>query len=181
MKFFTYLLLAAIYFGAVAQAADRSTDVSSSQYAVQRIICQQSLVNAGSGDANYQPGVDVNGNAVASADLNPAPQISSSSYTELPLTIDLANRLGLSRPTEANAVVGSLRVYKDGRVLFNGQDITQQATANCGASGNVSTTPPEPQTLQAPVPAQPPRNVNVMQEPEVPMPGSAAPSATTLK
>lgn len=181
MKFFTYLLLATVSFTGFASAADRSTDVSSSQYAVQRIICQQSLVNAGSGDANYQPGVDVNGNAVASADLNPAPQVSQSSYTELPLTVDLANKLGLSRPAEANAVVGSLRVYKDGRVLFNGQDITQQATANCATAGTVTNELPQENTLQAPAPAQPPRNVNVMQEPEVPMPGSAAPSATTLR
>jgi len=181
MKYFTYALMAAISFAASAQAADKSTDVDSSQYAVQSIICQQSLIHTPSADVAYQPGVDVNGNPVATADLNPTPQVSSSSYTEVPLTVNLANKLGLSRPAEAQAVVGSLKIYKDGRVLFNDQDISQQASALCGGKPVPAMAVPPANAMPETPPAPAARRVDIMNQPEVPMPGSAAPSATTAQ
>lgn len=167
MKNFTYFISGVILtFAGVAQAADK-TDGVSSAIAVERILCKPAMIHTPSSDVAYKPGVDVNGNPVATADLNPAPAPLQSHYTEVPLNIDLARKLNLSRPAEAEMNVASIRIYDDGRVLYNGQDITQQANVVCGRPAG-----------DAPVASPPPRVVNTMQ-PEVPMPGTAAPSSTT--
>ncbi len=204
MKYFIYIMLLTTSFAASAYAADK-TDGKSSAIAVERILCQPGMVAyTPSSDVDYKPGVDVNGNPVASADINPAPSTSAVTYTEVPLTINLADKLQLSHPAEAQAVVGSLRIYKDGRVLYNGQDISQQASAVCAGKtpDRVSVPPstaasmaPASGNYSAPAPYTPSSSsdrdhimrapdgsaakVNVMSTPEVPLPGTAAPSSTT--
>ncbi|PZP56414.1 MAG: hypothetical protein DI586_03795 [Micavibrio aeruginosavorus] len=168
MKRFIYIISAFVSLSTAAQAAD-PTDGISSSVAVERIICKPAMVHTPSSDVAYQGGVDVNGNAVAPADINSAPQIVSSTYTEVPLNIDLAKKLNLSQPAVMESNFGNLKVYNDGRVLYNGQDISSNVNSLCGRAG------------EAPVPTNvpvPPRNVNVMSTPEVPMPGTAAPSST---
>ena len=167
MKYFTYIFIALLSLGGSAQAADKTDGISSS-IAVERILCKPAMVGS-TGDANYKPGVDVNGNPVASADLNSAPQIMNTTYTEVPLNIDLAKKLSLSQPAVMESNFGNLKVYNDGRVLYNGQDITSNANTLCGRTG------------AAAIPSAPvqPRVVNSMAMPEVPMPGTAAPSSTT--
>ncbi len=169
MKKFIYIISALVSFSGIAQAADQTDGISSS-IAVERIICKPAMVHTPSSDVAYQGGVDVNGNAVAPADVNSAPQIISSTYTEVPLNIDLAKKLSLAQPAVMESNFGNLKVYNDGRVLYNGQDITGNVNSLCGRTGEAA--------VPANVPV-PPRNVNVMSTPEVPMPGSAAPSATT--
>lgn len=81
---------------------------------------------------NYMPGVDVHGKPVAPADLGggvPAlPDI-----IRVPLTIDLAQRMNLGLPadTEMDADVTFIDIYRDGRVDYNGQEITPQAHTIC--------------------------------------------------
>lgn len=80
---------------------------------------------------NYQPGVDVHGNTVVPADINAAP-IDLPDVMAIPLSFDLAQRL--PDPPEgmrADASVGFLEVYKDGRVVFQGRDLTPQVYAIC--------------------------------------------------
>lgn len=170
MRYFIYIILGIVSFSQMAEAADK-TDGLSSAIAVERILCKPAMAYTPSSDVTYKPGVDVNGNPVATADLNAAPsQVPMQAhYTEVPLNIDLARKLNISRPAEAQMTVASLRIYDDGRVLYNGQDITQQANVVCGRT--TASVPPTP--------AAPPREVNTMQMPEVPMPGTAAPSSTT--
>ncbi len=169
MRNILYIIAACALFSVPAHAADQTDGISSS-IAVERIICRPAMVHTPSSDVAYKPGVDVNGNEVASADVNSSPQIVSSTYTEVPLNIDLAKKLNLSQPAEMVTNFGNLKVYNDGRVIYNGQDISSNVNSLCGRTG------------EAPIPTNvpvPPRNVNVMSTPEVPMPGSAAPSATT--
>lgn len=80
---------------------------------------------------NYEPGVDVNGNPVVPADLNAAP-IEMPDVMAIPLSFDLAQRLpDPPQGMRADASVGFLEVYKDGRVVFQGRDLTPQVYAIC--------------------------------------------------
>lgn len=170
MKYLILALAASVSFANLAHAAD-ATDGKSSAIAVERIMCERTMIHTPSADTNYQAGVDVNGKPVAPADLNAAPIASvDTTYTEVPLTVDLANKLNLSRPAEMNALVGRLKLYKDGRVFFNDQDITNQANVVCGRELSSGQVPSTPQVVTPPT-----------IQPDIPMPGSAAPSATTTQ
>lgn len=93
--------------------------------------CSDLARHVASADIIYQPGVDVNGNVVAPADLNAAGQIQAPDTITIPLTLDLASRLGI--PAEGNAdflarpVIGDVVVTSDGRVTFNGTPLTSDA------------------------------------------------------
>lgn len=116
-------------------ARDES-DGKSSTLAVEKIVCQKAVARTPSADVAYQSGVDVDGNPVTPADVS-APTASTASmvpdYVSVPLTIDLAKRLNYQLPAgaEMNSVLGNLSIYKDGRVQFNGQDLSPQVTALC--------------------------------------------------
>lgn len=123
----------------VAMAADKSaaksTDVNSGTFAVERMICSKLYVPAtGNQSPTYQAGIDAQGNAVAPADVNPLAD-AAPDYVEVPMTIDLAKRMGLTEiGTEIKMPVANLKLYKDGRVEYNGQDISSNAASLCGGS-----------------------------------------------
>jgi hypothetical protein len=85
--------------------------------------CSQLVSHVASSDVAYRPGVDVNGNAVAPADLNAQPQIAVPDVISIPVTIDLATNLGIDTPFLARPTVGEVQITRDGRVTFNGQPI----------------------------------------------------------
>lgn len=137
-----------------AFAADKSTpkasDVNSAGYAVQSMICSKLYVPAtGNQSPTYQAGINAQGNAVAPADINPAVGADNTpDYVEVPMTIDLAKRMGLSQPgAEMKMPVANLKLYKDGRVEYNGQDISSNASSMCGA-GPRSALPVENSEIQ---------------------------------
>jgi hypothetical protein len=78
--------------------------------------------------ADYQPGVDVNGNAVASADL-PSSR-SNPSVDNFPIEIDqrLAHRFNLPPGGNAKAVLGYVTV-RNNQAYFNGQPLNADQTA----------------------------------------------------
>ena len=83
--------------------------------------------------ADYVPGVDVNGKPVVPADVGAqAPGLID--VIKIPVTIDLVQQLGQQLPagTEMNAPVAMVEILRDGRVVYNGQDLTPQAYALCG-------------------------------------------------
>jgi len=86
--------------------------------------CSQLVRHVAAADVTYQPGVDVDGDAVAPADLEPTGQIAVPEVISFPLTIDLSERLGLPADTLARTVIGDIEVTADGRVTFNGQPLT---------------------------------------------------------
>ncbi|MFA7275328.1 MAG: hypothetical protein WC043_00835 [Pseudobdellovibrionaceae bacterium] len=93
----------------------------------EKILCSKT--------ADYVAGVDVNGNPVAPADL-PTRLSDDSNPLVLPLTLDLAQRLtGAQVPEGAkmDAVMGEIKIHKDGVVEFDGQNITQRVAEFCGA------------------------------------------------
>ncbi|MFM2128955.1 MAG: hypothetical protein RL477_501 [Pseudomonadota bacterium] len=77
---------------------------------------------------DYQPGVDVEGNPVAPADLGGAPPIRLPEIVHIPITVDIAKRFGIpatSNLFKPEAYIGSAQVnLKDGRAWFNGQPLS---------------------------------------------------------
>jgi hypothetical protein len=133
ISFLTLLLVASV--SSVAIAADK-TDGKSETMAVEKIICSKTYVPAsGIQSPEYRPGLTVKGEPVASADLNPAPTDSTPDYVEVPMTIDLAERMNLSQAgAEAKMPVANIKIYKNGKVEYNGQDISSNTTTLCGVA-----------------------------------------------
>ncbi len=178
----------------VAQAKD-PTDGQSGSIAVENMLCGQVYVAHNGAGAAYTPGVDVDGNSVAPADLPAAasPAVAVPDYIEVPLTVNLAEKLSQPLPegAEMKGVVGNLRLYKSGKVEYNGQDLTPRVTTLCAGK---SQSHPEA-IIPAPAPApldsadQPitgdtaptltaPAPENTLISPDVPIPGAVAPSMT---
>lgn len=131
MKKIATLILGMMAIATTVQAAD-PTDGKSSSIATQKILCQR-VSHQPTHDVAYNPGVDVNGNPVTPVDINPS-ALGMQDFISVPLTVDLAQRLNFPLPpgTEMQGSLGNLSVYKDGRVNFNGRDLTPQAAALCG-------------------------------------------------
>ena len=161
MKFTTLALTTVMLLplAGTAEARD-ATDGKSEELAVEKMICQQLYVHKPSDDVAYKAGVDVDGNAVAPADLPAdAAQIDVSDYLEVPLTVDLAQRLNQPVPegVKLDGVIGTLRLYKNGQISYNGQDVVPQASTMCGEELKVEETeaveiaPAYNQTVEPPV------------------------------
>lgn len=109
-----------------------STTAAAAQTTVQISAedCSQLVRHVAADDVTYRAGVDVNGDAVAPADLDGAAPIAMPSTIVFPLTLDLASRLGI--PPGGNAdflarpVIGDIAVTADGRVTFNGVPLTSE-------------------------------------------------------
>jgi hypothetical protein len=84
--------------------------------------------NDGVPGADYQPGVDVNGNAVAPADLPSSG--SNPSVDNFPIEIDqhLAHRFNLPPGTGGRAVLGYVTV-RNNQAYFNGKPLNGDQTA----------------------------------------------------
>lgn len=79
--------------------------------------------------AVYRPGEDVHGNSVVPADLSP-PVKAIPDVIKIPVTLDLAGQAaGVEMKPEA---LGGAEIYSDGRVVYNGQDISAQVLDLCG-------------------------------------------------
>ena len=83
---------------------------------------------AGVPSAEYRPGVDANGNAVAPADLPSTP--STPRVDNFPIEIDqhLARRFNLPPGGTAKAVLGYVTV-RDNQAYFNGQPLNADQTS----------------------------------------------------
>ncbi|MDR3449385.1 MAG: hypothetical protein P4M15_06510, partial [Alphaproteobacteria bacterium] len=100
-------------------------------------LCQALVRHTPDADVAYQPGVDVEGHAVAPADLPGQPQMKLPAKITILLTINLAKAINLDTSTypynqlgagtEAN--IGTLTVEGD-KVSFNGQPLTDRQQDN---------------------------------------------------
>lgn len=78
----------------------------------------------------YKAGVDVRGKNVVPADLN-ASQIELPETIVVPLSINLGQNTDING-TDLKATTGFLEIYKNGRVTYDGKDVTSQVYAICG-------------------------------------------------
>jgi hypothetical protein len=118
----SFYFMALVVFMGVAEAAAAQTTVL-----INEADCDRLVTHVSSSDVAYTPGLDVNGGAVAPADLNAQPQIQVPDVISIPVTIDLATSLGIQTPFLARPTVGNVQVTRDGRVSFNGQPINSDA------------------------------------------------------
>ena len=126
-------------------------------------LCQFWLAHKPTAGVAYQPGVDVHGNPVVPADMNAQlPSLPPSRIT-FPMTIDMARQMNIPVPegTKMDANMGMIDVYTDGKMLYNGQDISASAQVLCAvkptkAEATESAPPAEaPKPVQVPVNAPP--------------------------
>lgn len=117
------LPIAALFLASATTAASAQITVEITEQ-----DCSQLVQHVAAADVAYQPGVDVNGNAVAPADLDGPQQIPAPEVISFLLTLDLADRLGI-QPVDAvdvlaRPVIGIVAITSDGRVSFNGNPLT---------------------------------------------------------
>ena len=114
--------------------------VSAPSYA-QQSVCDSVVEHKAAADVAYQPGVDVDGNAVVPADLNGGMTAVDNTLLypiRVPLQIDVAEYLGVDLSAVANGAldlnqtqVGYVELQEDGRVFYNGQDLTSRLADAC--------------------------------------------------
>ena len=183
------LLTAALISLAVVPHADAKTKKATPKADDLNIVASQDLCGAykqtEAQDAAYKPGVDVNGNAVAPADLPSTSAVKIPDIVEVPLTIDLAQRLNISvTGMEMKSTLGVMKVYKDGRVTYDDKDITTDAKSYCANGGTkppINVPPADMGVVDiGPLPAAVP--VDAAVEPaatNVAKPSTVAPSVTS--
>ncbi|MGB4106644.1 MAG: hypothetical protein WBK55_02480 [Alphaproteobacteria bacterium] len=97
-----------------------------------RTLCQMLPQHVPDASVNYQPGVSTTGKYVVPADVN---KVLRNNYdaVEIPVEMNLLQSLNVTAPagTEIKPTVAVLKVYGDGRVKYNDQDVTQQAQQLC--------------------------------------------------
>jgi hypothetical protein len=129
-------ILGVVIFMAPAWAADTSTPPPGGVAAApngglvmsSQVCATLAGTASGAPSADYQPGVDVNGNAVAPADLPSIP--STPSVDNFPIEIDqhLAHRFNLPPRANAKAVLGYVTVHGN-QAYFNGQPLNADQTS----------------------------------------------------
>ena len=89
-------------------------------------LSQLSAIHIPQSDVTHRPAADV------SADLNAAAFALPHSI-QIPIAIDTLERLGVENPVglEGNANIANAEVYMDGRIVYNGQDLTQNLQGLC--------------------------------------------------
>ncbi len=114
---------------------------SAAQMVELNVPCPVSATYA-SGGAEYRSGVDAYGEAVASADIN-APVKALTYPIKIPVELDLLRFLDLDIPASAkNALnidevnIVHFELFEDGRIEYNGQDLSDQVSQSCDEEDN---------------------------------------------
>lgn len=117
----------------VLEAAGDST-VRASTITVTATDCQRLVRHQPSADVAYKPGVDVNGNAVAPADLPGSVTIKTPTEVTFDVTYDLLSNYGVASDTalapRGQAVVGTVNYdLLSGALTFNGERLDNAEVA----------------------------------------------------
>jgi hypothetical protein len=102
-----------------------STMATSQTLSITGTDCTRLISHTAEADVAYKPGVDVQGRAVAPADLNPAPAIRVPDSIVFDVAADL-RRFGIPNSSplfQPHLGLGAIRVERDGRAFFNGQPL----------------------------------------------------------
>ncbi|HTK83994.1 MAG TPA: hypothetical protein VL625_02815 [Patescibacteria group bacterium] len=121
MKKLALVTVSALLVSTAAYASDDS--------AVCHIVSSHAQAAA---SAAYTPGVDVNGKPVAPADVNATPPMAMPDVVRMPITVDMAQQLAAAPAgTEMKADMGWVEIHGDGKVMFEGQDVTAKTQTLC--------------------------------------------------
>lgn len=96
------------------------------------LLCTQTIKHNPK-DAAYTEGVDVHGNPIVPADIQKDALEMYYYPLEIPLELDIIERFDLDVPVGiiANPEVAGIRIFKDGKVQYNGQDVTDDVLVFC--------------------------------------------------
>lgn len=105
-----------------------------SSIVVKATDCQRLVQHRASADVAYKPGVDVNGNPVAPADLPGSVTIKTPTEITFNVTFDLLKNYGVSEDSaltaEGDAAVGEVKYnLMSGALTYNGQRLDDAETA----------------------------------------------------
>lgn len=118
-----------------AGVATAPAQVQSGTLQVTVPLCRDYISHRADVSTHYRDGVDVQGRPVAPADTNAA--LGSAMIPDpirIPVTIDVAKRMGLSvQGLQMETQFPPVDVYRDGRVIWQGQDISTQIRNLCEA------------------------------------------------
>lgn len=112
------------------------TDVSDNVAQAKTEICRSVAAMRGSDtvySAEYVEGVDAYGRAVVPADVeNDAPQIVPDKI-DIPVRVDVLKAIGIASYDHLDMLptLGTMTVFKEGRVFFNGRDLTPDFQVIC--------------------------------------------------
>ncbi|MGE0254014.1 MAG: hypothetical protein AB7N54_16425 [Alphaproteobacteria bacterium] len=126
------LVILALLLAAPAAAQQRTVSVTAAD-------CARLVKHQPAPDVAYRPGVDVHGRPVAPADLDGGTPIALPERFAIPVTVDMAEKLGIP-PLGSGALhggeiaVGTVVVTADGRATFNGQPLQSDASAALAAA-----------------------------------------------
>jgi hypothetical protein len=155
-----YIALFAIVFFAAVPAIAQTVSVTT--------LCSQLVAHTPGEDVEFKPGVDAQGNPITPADIN-APIEAIAYPIQIPIEIDIVKLLDLELPpgiessTEMNAAVAFLSVEKDGRVFYNGQDVSDRVTYTC--KDDLDAVAPAAAPAAQPAPAATPAQAPAQAEP----------------
>ncbi|MFQ5467773.1 MAG: hypothetical protein ACE5DS_06510 [Kiloniellaceae bacterium] len=131
---FVSAVAVALAAGALAvPAAPRAEAVS---VTIARADCLRLTAHMPAPDVAYQPGVDVQGRPVVPADLGRSPAVRLPDVIELDIEVDLQDRFGFPANRdlfEADAQIGIVRLFPDGRATLNGQPLQDETQAALAA------------------------------------------------
>ncbi len=127
-----------------ADSAKKESDAAKTvTVTISRSACDAIVAYKPDASVDYQPGIDVNGNAVTPAEGPNATssQIEVPDVITFPVTLDFFEFAGISQPTgiSGKGTLGEI-TYKNGQVYFNDQPIGNAAQnadliAACQAAG----------------------------------------------
>lgn len=60
---------------------------------------------------------------------------------QIPITYDVAKQLNINVEQEMNMLIGHVIIYNDGRILYDGKDISSQVKGYCNYDGTSGTEP----------------------------------------
>lgn len=119
----------------VAGTAQAQDNTASEPVVIDVALCRALVSHTPQDDVTYRPGTDmVNGKQVVPADIQANSDVNflKSQTLEIPLSVDVARRLNLSRPgIEMQAALPPLQLRPDGRVFWQGRDLTTQTVDLC--------------------------------------------------
>ncbi len=120
----------------VMAPAKGEVEVDGTTVRITKADCLRLVKHRSDPGVTYQPGVDVDGDPVASADLHDRPKIELPERVSIPIEVDLGDRYGLPADDsfKGDVQVGTVEVdLETGRATFNGQPLTSDDEAKLRA------------------------------------------------
>lgn len=142
MKILSVRLLVALLWGgcfllqsAGAGASEDTANDPDKEYRKNKglqILCQETAQHIPWDDVKYKGGIDQKGNFVVAADIGVT--FAPMEYPiDIPLQLDLLKKFNMNVPLGiiAEPEIAGLKIYQDGTVKYNGQDVTQPVGIFC--------------------------------------------------